>query len=257
MQVFKADSCEIHYGHGGNAAGPALLWAHGWGQSGVAFAPLSQSFDALGEHIFIDFPGFGASPPPPEAWATADYADEMAGFIRGLNLGPVVWIGHSFGCRVGLQIAARHPDLVKGLFLIAAAGLPRKRPLHQKLYLKFRVALYKALKKCIPLGLSEDWLKSKFGAPDYKNAAGVMRNVFVKTVTEDLSDIAVQIRCPVMLVYGADDTETPPEIGRRLNALIKNSAFVELPGQDHYSVLGAGRHQVAPHLKTFIGGMHG
>src|SRR5207248_3158287 len=72
-------------------------------------------------------PGFGASPPPPAVWGTADYADAMAEWIATLPAGRRVWIGHSFGCRVGLQLAARHPDSVHGIVLIAAAGLPPRR----------------------------------------------------------------------------------------------------------------------------------
>lgn len=253
MQVFKANGSEIHFETlGGNAAGPLFLWAHGWGQSHAGFQPLAQSFVNSGRHIMVDFPGFGSAPPPQTAWGTEDYADAMAAFLKNHADRKVIWVGHSFGCRVGLQIAARHPELIEGLFLIAAAGLKRKRPLHKQINLKARVALYKTLKKCIPLGVSEDWLKSKFGADDYKNASGTMRGVFVKVVNEDLTAAAQKISCPVTLVYGTNDTETPLEIGERLHALIKNSRLVTLEGQDHYSVLGAGRYQAAHALQEFI-----
>ena len=74
----------------------------------------------------------------------------------------------------------------------------------------------------------------------------------VKVNHEDLSDLVPQITCPVKLIYGENDDETPPEIGERLNKLIKDSEMVHLAGQDHYSVLSEGRHQVAPILKKFI-----
>ncbi len=228
-----------------------VLWAHGWGQSRKAFLPLAQSF-AQNRNILVDLPGFGDTPPPPENWGTAEYADALAVFIQEQTDKPVWWIGHSFGCRVGIQIAGRHPDLVRGLFLISAAGLQRKRPPHKKLYLKARIALYKFLKKMIPFGVSEDWLKTKFGSADYRNAS-TLRGVFVKVVNEDLSAQATQIRCPVMLVYGENDTETPPEMGTRLKNLIPGAELIVLPEQDHYTVLAQGRHQVAPLLKKFIG----
>jgi hypothetical protein len=37
----------------------------------------------------------------------------------------------------------------------------------------------------------------------------------VKTVNENLSEVAATITCPVVLFYGTDDTETPPDIGQR------------------------------------------
>lgn len=245
----------IHHIAIGPEGGHTVIWAHGWGQSHAAFLPLAQSLEPLARHILIDFPGFGASPPPPEIWSTADYADAAADFIRDhAGGGPVTWIGHSFGCRVGIQIAARHPDLIKNMVLIAAAGLKPRRPLHRALYIKSKIMIYKTLKKLAAAGMvSTDWLHERFGSADYKTA-GPMRAIFVKIVNEDLGTQAEKIKAPVRLIYGANDTETPPEMGRRLHALIRGSELTVLQGQDHYSVLGAGQHQVAPILKKSIMG---
>ncbi|MGB0719924.1 MAG: alpha/beta fold hydrolase, partial [Bdellovibrionales bacterium] len=111
--------------------------------------------------------------------------------------------------------------------------------------------VYKSLKRLIPIGLSEDWLRSKFGSADY-NAAGAMRGILVKTVNEDLSETAARVACHTLLIYGQNDTETPPEIGTRLAKLIPAAELVVLDGQDHYSVLAQGRHPVAHLIKRFI-----
>ena len=149
-------------------------------------------------------------------------------------------------------MAAHYPELIKGLFLIAGAGIPKQLPLHRSLYFKGRIKLYKFLKKLIPLGLSEDWLIGKFASADYKNADPVLRQILVKVVNEDLREIAPQISCPVHFVYGEDDTEAPPSTGKALSDLIPNSKLSLLKGQDHYSVLASGRHKVAPLLKEFL-----
>lgn len=228
--------------------GPDLFWwGHGWGQSHAAFLPLAQSLAHLGEHKLLDFPGFGQSPKPDEDWDTADYADSIAQIINK----PIIWGGHSFGGRVGIRLAAQHPDKVKALILIAGAGLKKKRSLLKALYFKARIGLYKGLKKLVPLGLSQDWLLSMFGSRDYKNA-GAMHGIFKKTIAEDLSELAAQIKCPVLLIYGEDDKETPPEFGERYHALIENSELHILSGQDHYSVLSSGRHQIANLILEFV-----
>ena len=229
-----------------------FVWAHGWGQNHEAFLPLMKSFESRGAHHLIDFPGFGQSTEPKEAWGTEDYADDIANWLRENYLGSVIWIGHSFGCRVGLQLATRHPDLVDGLFLIAAAGLKRQRSSAENLRIKIRTSLYKFCKKLIPFGLSQEWLIHKFGASDYKNATGIMRQIFVRVVNEDLSQIAKDVQCPVTLIYGEEDTETPPEIGARFERMISDSKLYTLTGQDHYSVLLDGRHQVAHYLSQFL-----
>lgn len=242
----------IHFKTYGGEAGPTIIWTHGWAQSHSCFKKLINTLEKMGKHIAIDFPGFGESPEPNDVWGTADYADSLANLIKTQTSGKVIWVGHSFGCRVGLQIATRHPDLIDGMFFIAGAGLKRKRSPIKALYLKLRVLTYKLLKACIPIGVNEEWLIKTFAATDFKNASGIIRQIFVKVVNEDLSDIAKNVTCPVHLVYGENDTETPTEIGQRLNKLIPSSELTILQGQDHYSVLGDGRHQVAPLLKNFI-----
>lgn len=251
MQSFTANNAD-HYFESVNAqAAPLLFWGHGWGQDHTAFMPLVQSLQAFGAHTALDFPGFGRSPRPDESWSTADYADAIAAHLKESGQAPIIWIGHSFGGRVGVQLASRHPELVKGLVLIAGAGLKRKRSPLKALYFKARIALYKFLKKLIPLGLSQEWLQSKFGSRDYKSA-GAMRDIFQKVISEDLSPQAGQISAPTLLIYGEKDSETPPEFGQRYNRLITNSTLHILPGLDHYSVLASGRHQVANLLQGFI-----
>jgi len=231
---------------------PVFIWAHGWGQDHKAMLEICAPSKGNGRHIMLDFPGFGESPKPDNVWGTEDYADHVAALLRDVTDTPVIWIGHSFGCRVGLRLAARYPELVKGLFLVGGAGIPKQLPFYKSIYFKTRIALYKVLKKLIPLGLSEDWLISKFGSADYKNADPVMRQILVKVVNEDLRDIAPRVQCPVHFVYGEKDTDAPPVIGEKLSALISNADLSILKDQDHYSVLGSGRHQVTALLKRFI-----
>ena len=251
MRHYRDEDTQIAFQKLGAETGPVVVWAHGWGQELGAFMPLVQSLEKSGQHIMVDFPGFGQSPLPNAVWGTEQYADAMADFIRQGAKGPVIWVGHSFGCRVGVRMAHKYPELIAGLFLIAAAGIPRKRALHKKLYLKGRIALFKFMKKLIPYGLNEEKLYKMFGSSDYRNA-GPLRQVFVKTVNEDLSCIAAKIKCPVVLAYGTEDTETPLEVGQRFHKLIKGSEMLRFEGLDHYTVLTGGRHQVAPYLKRFI-----
>jgi pimeloyl-ACP methyl ester carboxylesterase len=238
----------------GDAAKWHFVWAHGWGQNRKALRPLAESLLTVGTHDFIDFPGFGESPKPDDDWDTADYADITKQWLDQNSTGkPVVWIGHSFGCRVGLQLASRHPGVIDRMMLIAAAGLPRQRSALEKAKLKGRIYGYKALKRLAPLaGVSQAQLRERFGSADYK-AAGAMRGILINVVNENLSEAASRITCPVHLVYGDGDTETPPDIGERLNKLIPASELTILDGHDHYTVLGEGRYHVAKRLKTLLG----
>jgi len=236
-------------------SGEALLvWGHGWQRDHLAFAGLIAGLPRFA-HLALDFPGFGRSPQPQSVWGTADYADAVAKLIEPYHrMGVrVVWIGHSFGGRVGLQLAGRYPDLIERMCIIAGAGLPRKRDPAAKLNLRLRTVLIKSLTFLMSiLGRSTEQLKLRFGSADYRNA-GTMRPIFVRVVNEDLTSVSRQIVCPVLLIYGANDTETPPEIGQRLAKIIAKSELSVLQHQDHYSVLEGGRHLVLKRLIDFLG----
>lgn len=246
MQTFLSHSAQFSHLRLDEAApgAPVIVWAHGWGQNHAAFLPLADALRKSAGHILIDLPGFGESPPPPGHWGTEDYADAIADWMKEQNFPPVIWVGHSFGCRVGIRLAAKYPERVKGLCLIAAAGLKRERPSFKRLYFYLRIKLFKLLKAFLPQGTTREKILSKFGSADYKNA-GPMRSIFIRTVNEDLSETATRVRCPVRLVFGTMDTETPPEFGTRYQRLMPDASLLLLEGLDHYSVLTAGRHQAA------------
>jgi pimeloyl-ACP methyl ester carboxylesterase len=167
----------------------------------------------------------------------------MAQWLATLPRRKRVWVGHSFGCRVGLQLASRHPDAVAALLLIAAAGLPPRRSVAERLRRLPRRLAFRTMRALTPEGAARDRLRERYGSSDYRTA-GAMRPVLVKAVNEDLSEVARRIGIPVVLVHGAADSESPPEIATRLHALISGSRLHLLRGFDHLTILGDGRHQV-------------
>lgn len=227
-----------------------LVWGHGWGQSGSALAPLAESLGRTAFSFLIDFPGFGGSPLPPGPWGTADYADAVADWLDSLPPRKRIWIGHSFGCRVGIQLASRRPDLVAGMVLISAAGLPRRRSFTNRIAFAGRKWGYKIAKVFVPEGPRRDRLRAKFGSADYK-AAGPMRAILNGVVREDLSRAASTVVCPTLLIFGAEDRDTPPEMGSRYRNLISRSELVVLDGFDHTNILDKGRHQVVHLINRF------
>ena len=251
VRVHGAELAVFEPGGDSAAAAPLLIWAHGWGHTHRNLLPLAEATRRRAKSILLDLPGFGAAPPPQGAWGTEDYADAVARWLASRKAERRVWIGHSFGCRVGLQLAARHPELIDGLFLIAAAGLPRHRSLSERARGAARRWAFRLARRLTPEGAARDRLRARFGSFDYARA-GPLRPILVKAVNEDLTDVARSVRCPTMLVYGDRDSETPPEIGTRFNGLIPRSRLIVLRGFDHWSVLTDGRHQIEQRLSEFL-----
>jgi pimeloyl-ACP methyl ester carboxylesterase len=221
---------------------PELVWGHGWGQSSEQLLPLAESLTPFAPSVLVDFPGFGETPAPPLTWGTADYADAAAAWLSGLPKRPRIWVAHSFGCRVGLQLASRRPDLVSAMVLIAAAGLRRRRSLVERTRLRLRIAAFKTAGRFASESARER-LRARFGSADYLSA-GVLRPILTRVVNEDLSQVAVGVKAPTLLIYGSRDQDTPPDIGQRLSALIPGARLLILDGFDHHTILSQGRHQV-------------
>ncbi|GAT06878.1 alpha/beta hydrolase [Mycolicibacterium novocastrense] len=81
-----------------------------------------ENIPALAEHgrvIAVDLPGFGRSQPAPGRYCIDTIADTLATLIRQLGQHKVVFLGHSLGGPLAVRFAARHPDLVTAIVLVA------------------------------------------------------------------------------------------------------------------------------------------
>ena len=233
MSTVLIDDIELYYEKYGNK-GKKVLLLHGWGTSSEYMAFIGEY---LKKHFIvynIDFPGFGKTPEPPKAWDTNDYAAFIYAFTQKMKIAEPIIIAHSFGCRVAIRYAYRHP--VRKMALTGAAGIRDKRGLDY--YLK--VYSYKAAKKVLsigPLQKYRDELQKNAGSEDYRNSSGIMRETFVKVVNEDLTEILPEISVETLLVYGENDEATPVEKGRLMEKLMPDAALVIFENDDHYAYL--------------------
>jgi len=234
--------------------GTPLLYLHGWGCDHSIFYPLIENLSDQGRHIAIDFPGFGESPRPEAVWGTEEYGDLIYRFIKQCRLESPVLIGHSFGARAALQLARKHPDAIRGMILIAAAGLKRDIPFRRKIRIKTIRAAARLAQRILPGSVGKklkDSLYQRIASRDYLNA-GEMRSIFVKVVNEDLASLLPSIQTPTLLIYGENDGETPPSLGKKMDALLPNSRCVVLPEFDHFSILDRGRHQTGHQIRELL-----
>jgi pimeloyl-ACP methyl ester carboxylesterase len=209
---------------------PEVVALHGWGRRSDDFARLLSGLDGLA----IDLPGFGASPSPPERMGAAGYARAVLPVFRSLSRAPIV-IGHSFGGRVAVCLAAEHPELVRGLIL---TGVPllhrtdRSRPPWS-----FRLLRTAHRLRLIPDARMEE-IRRRRGSADYRAASGVMREVLVTVVNESYEKELASLRVPVRLVWGTEDQDAPLEMARRAAEIMRNAGvdvrLEEVPGAGHF-----------------------
>ena len=208
-------------------SGAPVVYLHGWGCDGSIFLPIVKQLPHYANYT-VDFAGFGRSNPPPDCgWTVADYAEQLREFLSKQGLMRVTLVGHSFGCRVALVLAASYPELVNRMLLVAPAGL-RKFSLARW----WKVRAYKLSKRIARLRNKQPVIK--YASQDYVNCSPAMRATFVKVINQDLSRYAKRVKCPVLIVNGRDDAATPLTHAKRLNKLMANSQLVEIDG-DHFA----------------------
>lgn len=221
------------FGASFGSARPAVLALHGWGRSSADFRSTLDGLDA----VALDLPGFGATPEPPGAWGAAEYAAAVAPVLDEMAT-PAVVLGHSFGGRVAVHLAAAHPDRVGGLVLtgvplVRRPDAPRRRPAPA-----FRIGRALHRRGLVPDARMEA-LRRRYGSADYRAASGVMRSVHVRAVNETYDDVLARVACPVELVWGDDDTDVPVAVAEAASRLLGDATLHLVPGAGHHTPLTA------------------
>lgn len=220
-------------------AGPPVLILHGWGGSIESVLPISAAIAGVATSYAVDLPGFGESDPPPEPWGAGEYAEFVSQLMDALGLDAAVLVGHSFGGRVAIRLAADFPERVTKLVLVNSAGI---RPARTGRYYR-RVALAKLGKAVARIGGSPgERLRARIvrrtASPDYLNA-GALRGTFVRVVNEDLTGYLPKVQVPTLLIWGERDQETPLKDGQLMEKLIPDAGLVVFDQAGHYSYVDA------------------
>lgn len=228
---------------------PEVVALHGWGRSHRDFVSVLSGEVGVEKCEFtslaVDLPGFGSSPPPPTAWSTSEYAELIA---RVIGENAVVVLGHSFGGRVAVKLAAMYPQRVRGMVLTGV-------PLFANPGVRTRASVTFRLAKLLHRAglMSDDRIESarrRHGSTDYRNAHGVMRDVLVKSLQDSYREDLGALACPVTLVWGDDDTEAPLAVARTAAEIVSNSNLVVCRGAGHLTP-----RTVPGELRTAIEGM--
>jgi pimeloyl-ACP methyl ester carboxylesterase len=205
---------------------PKVLALHGWGRRGRDFAMVLEGFSGLAP----DLPGFGATPAPVEVVGADAYADIVSGLLDSFDRPPVL-VGHSFGGRVAVCLAAKHPGRVGPLVL---TGVPLIRDQRGKT----PAIGYRMIRGLNRIGIISNGRlereKRRRGSADYRAATGVMRDILVKVVNESYEEQLSRLNGPVRLIWGEDDHEVPVSVAEMAKSLIKGASIEVLPGIGHF-----------------------
>jgi len=213
--------------------GGELLLLHGWGVDSRVFDGVMNEFSASYRVVAPDLPGFGTSGDPTGEWGVDDYAAWVLDFMDALHIEHATVVGHSFGGRIAIKLAANPATAgrIDKLILTGSAGIRRKRPLKGRV----RGWMFRTLSGLFPR-LREKFAR-RFASRDYLAASPLMRKCLIKVVNEDLAPLLPKIPHETLLVWGRDDTETPVNDGYTMKSLIPRSRLAVLDDAGHFAFL--------------------
>jgi pimeloyl-ACP methyl ester carboxylesterase len=216
--------------------GPPIVVLHGWGGRIESMWPVIECLGSGFRVIAIDLPGFGESPVPQGSWGTADYAQFVIDLVSQMGVERAHFLGHSFGAKTSLYLAATQPGSVDKLVIVGSSGLTAP----PSLKMRAKRAASKGARVAGRLGPPgkklREFVYGRIASQDYKDA-GPMRPIMVKVVNEDIEHLLDRVKSPTLLVWGTEDDAVPVSLAHRMETLIQDSGLVLFEGAGHFAYL--------------------
>lgn len=208
-----------------------LLFLHGRWNDKTSFQEIYKLLDEKKiSYIALDFPWFWWSGFPNFDWSVYDYAEFIQDFIKRLELVKPILVWHSFWWRICIILwSAEAYDNIDKLILIWSAWIKPKTS-------KLKLAIVKTWKTLFSIPwLKWIWnkIKNKIWSSDYINAWR-MKNIFLKTINDDLSHLFEKIKYPTLLIRWLNDTETPVADGILMSNTIDNAKLKVYNNWTHF-----------------------
>lgn len=251
----------------GNANGPALVFAHGFGGSQQTWRFVAPSFEADHTIVLFDHVGAGESDVSTYDRAKYDslhgYADDIIEIIEALDLSDVVFIGHSVSSMMGVLAANRRPDLISRLVLVGPSaryiddgdyvGGFSQQDIDDLLdsmdsnYLSWSSSIARTIMGNPERPELGDDLSKSIGAVDPRVAAQFARVTFLSDNRRDLPDVTA----PTLILQSEEDAIASLPVGEYVHHHIRGSEFVVMPTRGHIPNLSHPQELIV-HLRRYL-----
>jgi pimeloyl-ACP methyl ester carboxylesterase len=249
----------------GPAGEPPAVYLHGLSGSATNWTDLAAQLAPHAAGMAIDLPGFGRSRPlASRLYGPAAHADAVLCFLAGQGRA-VHLLGNSLGGAIALMVAARRPELVRSLTLLAPA-MPDRRPDPRRMsdpwvllalvpWLRPRVR--RRLAGYTPRDRVEQMIQLCFGDPSSVQEHRIleaMREIEERArqpwagealmgttrgmiggwfAGPRLWSLLGRVGTPTLVVWGGRDRLMSPRLARRTATMLPNGRLLMLPEVGH------------------------
>ncbi|MHB1921498.1 MAG: alpha/beta fold hydrolase, partial [Chitinophagaceae bacterium] len=149
-------------------------------------------------------------------------------FMEARKYGPVHLLGNSLGGHVALVYALNHPKSIRTITLTGSSGLFEngmgetypKRGDYEFIRKKTELTFYD------PKVASKELVDEVFEIVNNRLKAIKIIHLAKSAIRHNLGEELNEITAPTLLIWGKNDTITPPMVGEEFNKLIPNSELL-------------------------------
>ena len=205
---------------------PTILLMHGSGLTHIVWSFHEQFYSTQGFNVLsVDLPGHGNSEGP-SLKSIEEISDWIKSLMEKLKIKKITIIGHSQGSLVGIDFAARYPELISRLVLVAGSY---RMPVNQDLINYAEAGDEKAVMLMMKWGYEGS--RAFIGGNPVKKIINSSRDIR-EILAVDLNacnnykggkESLGKINCPTLCIFGDLDKMVPLEVGNKMASMIKNS----------------------------------
>jgi 3-oxoadipate enol-lactonase len=222
------------------SARASMVFVHALGTDQRVWQPVVDLLPQGSRVIGYDLRGHGLSDVGSTPYSIEGLARDLDELCERLGLGPSIVCGLSVGGLVAQALALARPERVRALCLCGTGA----RIGNAELWRDRAEQVRRQGLAAIAPGVVERWFTPAFGERHPERVRGY-RTLLERSAPEgylatlaalaegDLRDRVSRLSCPTLVVSGALDAATPPDLGRELSAAIAGSAFRLLPEAAH------------------------
>jgi pimeloyl-ACP methyl ester carboxylesterase len=230
-----------------SGTGTPVVFIHGIGASLYSWRQTLPAVVRAGYRVIaFDNRGFGFSEQPAHGYRNADYVRLVVALLDSLGISSAVLVGHSMGGTIAADVALAHPDRVRGLVLIDAAGYGMRWPGVLKIarwpFIGAVATTFRGR------WFTERILRSTFADPSKVTKADVdqyyapvpqpgfgsaLRGVLREFRFDSLGGRLARVQTPTLVVWGMADRWIPVRDGARFARELPRSELVVIERSGH------------------------
>jgi pimeloyl-ACP methyl ester carboxylesterase len=244
MPYAVINKIRMHYEVAGQGA-PVLL-VNGLGSPAVDWGLQVKALTPHFQVVTFDNRGIGETDLPPEpVYTVGQMADDAAALLKQLRISRAHVVGVSMGGTVALELALKHPRLVRSLVLASTWVRGDARFLHtieSWMSLAFRVPVEERYRYVFyPWLFTPEFFDTKENVEAaFQRALAYPHRTKAEAIERQARGILAWngtrvkrlggIKVPTLVIVGEDDILTPPAFGRALARAIRRARLSVLPG---------------------------